>query len=175
MARRPGVRAQARAGAGRRSRENGFDCEVELGDRTLLVDLPTARGRSRLGAAPGAAHARQPGRLSGDGLPDLGRAPRRRDRRRRDGADCEYDERGQLGVGQEVAVGWQRIALDVRVTSAAPEDDVRRVVADRRPPQPDAGEPLAGRRASHRLTIIRPRSGDGLSDTERAVPPKVTP
>ena len=44
----------------------------------------------------------------------------------------ETDVRGQLGIA-DVAVGWQRIVVDVRITSPAAEADVRRVVetADR--------------------------------------------
>jgi uncharacterized OsmC-like protein len=41
---------------------------------------------------------------------------------------CETDVRGQLGIAQ-VPIGWQRIIVDVCITSAAPEAEVRRVVA----------------------------------------------
>jgi uncharacterized OsmC-like protein len=41
---------------------------------------------------------------------------------------CESDARGQLGI-EGVPVGWQRILVDVRIGSRAPEADVRRVVA----------------------------------------------
>ncbi len=48
---------------------------------------------------------------------------------------CESDARGQLGI-DGVSVGWQRIVVDVRLGSRAPEADVRRVVetADRLSP-----------------------------------------
>ena len=48
---------------------------------------------------------------------------------------CESDARGQLGI-EGVTIGWQRIVVDVRITSSAPEADVRRVVetADRLSP-----------------------------------------
>jgi uncharacterized OsmC-like protein len=48
---------------------------------------------------------------------------------------CESDARGQLGI-EGVAVGWQRIVIDVRIGSGAPEAEVRRVVetADRLSP-----------------------------------------
>ena len=48
---------------------------------------------------------------------------------------CETDVRGQLGIA-DVPIGWHRIMVDVRITSAAPEADVRRVVetADRLSP-----------------------------------------
>lgn len=41
---------------------------------------------------------------------------------------CESDARGQLGI-DGVAVGWQRIVVDVCIGSRASETDVRRVVA----------------------------------------------
>jgi uncharacterized OsmC-like protein len=45
----------------------------------------------------------------------------------------ELDVRGQLGVGESVPVGWQRLLLDIRIVSDAAPADVRRVVehADR--------------------------------------------
>jgi len=45
---------------------------------------------------------------------------------------CDTDVRGQLGIA-DVAVGWERIVVDVRITTPAAEADVRRVVetADR--------------------------------------------
>ena len=48
---------------------------------------------------------------------------------------CESDARGQLGI-EGVPIGWQRIVVDVCITSSAPEADVRRVVetADRLSP-----------------------------------------
>ena len=48
---------------------------------------------------------------------------------------CETDVRGQMGLA-DVPVGWQRIVIDVGITSRASEADVRRVVetADRLSP-----------------------------------------
>jgi uncharacterized OsmC-like protein len=45
----------------------------------------------------------------------------------------ELDLRGQLGIDDDVPVGWQRLLLDIRIVSNAPPADVRRVVehADR--------------------------------------------
>jgi len=45
---------------------------------------------------------------------------------------CETDVRGQLGIA-DVPIGWERMLIDVCITSRAPEADVRRVVetADR--------------------------------------------
>jgi uncharacterized OsmC-like protein len=72
---------------------------------------------------------------------------------------CDFDVRGQLGLAPGVAIGWQRIQLDVRIRSRAPGDDVRRVVetADRLSPM------LANLSAAiervHRLEIERPERG----------------
>ena len=41
---------------------------------------------------------------------------------------CELDARGQLGIADGVTPGWQRITFDIRITTTAPEADVRRVV-----------------------------------------------
>jgi uncharacterized OsmC-like protein len=69
---------------------------------------------------------------------------------------CEHDSRGELGLDDDVAVGWQRILFDVRVISDAADDDVRRVVelADRRSPMLANLSPAIER--VHRLTIARP-------------------
>ena len=85
---------------------------------------------------------------------------------------CESDTRGQLGIAEGVRAGWQRILIDVRIRSAAPEAEVRRVVetADRLSPM------LANLSAEiarvHRLTVS-PKAG--AAPTERPVPSKVTP
>jgi uncharacterized OsmC-like protein len=41
---------------------------------------------------------------------------------------CEYDQRGELGVADEVPVGWRRLVVVVTISSAAPASDVHRVV-----------------------------------------------
>jgi uncharacterized OsmC-like protein len=68
---------------------------------------------------------------------------------------CESDARGQLGI-EGVAVGWQRIIVDVCITSAAPEADVRRVVAtaDRLSPMLANLSPAIDR--VHHLRVINP-------------------
>lgn len=82
---------------------------------------------------------------------------------------CESDARGQLGI-EGVAVGWQRIVVDVRISSDAPEADVRRVVetADRLSALLSNLSPAITR--VHRLRLVRPGG-----DTERSVPSRVTP
>jgi putative redox protein len=68
---------------------------------------------------------------------------------------CETDVRGQLGIA-DVPIGWHRIMVDVCITSAAPEADVRRVVetADRLSPLLANLSPAIER--VHRVRIIRP-------------------
>jgi uncharacterized OsmC-like protein len=72
---------------------------------------------------------------------------------------CETDVRGQLGIA-DVPIGWQQIAVDVRIASPAAEADVRRVVetADRLSPLLANLSPAI--RRTHRLRIIRKRKGD---------------
>jgi uncharacterized OsmC-like protein len=67
---------------------------------------------------------------------------------------CESDARGQLGI-EGVAIGWQRIVVDVRVDSRAPEEDVRRVVemADRLSPLLANLSPAIER--VHHLRLVR--------------------
>jgi uncharacterized OsmC-like protein len=68
---------------------------------------------------------------------------------------CEIDVRGQMGIA-EVAIGWQRIVVDVCVASRAAEADVRRVVetADRLSPMLANLSPAIER--VHHLRIIHP-------------------
>jgi uncharacterized OsmC-like protein len=85
---------------------------------------------------------------------------------------CESDTRGQLGIAEGVPAGWQRITIDVRIRSAAPEAEVRRVVetADRLSPMLANLSPAIAR--VHRLTVA---TKAGPVPTERAVPSEVTP
>ena len=68
---------------------------------------------------------------------------------------CESDARGQLGI-EGVPVGWQRIVVDVRLGSRAPEADVRRVVetANRLSPLLANLSPAIER--VHHLRLVRP-------------------
>jgi uncharacterized OsmC-like protein len=69
---------------------------------------------------------------------------------------CEFDARGQLGIAEDVAIGWERLLLEVRIVSAAPPSDVRRVVevADRLSPMLANLSPDIAR--AHALTISPP-------------------
>jgi len=73
---------------------------------------------------------------------------------------CESDARGQLGF-EDVTVGWTRIVVDVCITSAAPEADVRQVVAtaDRFSPMLANLSPAIER--VHRLRVVDARAGVG--------------
>ena len=70
---------------------------------------------------------------------------------------CELDARGQLGLADGVSPGWQRITFDIRITSTAPEADVRRVVetADRLSPMLANLSPAIER--VHKLRIVGTR------------------
>ncbi len=80
---------------------------------------------------------------------------------------CESDTRGELGIAEGVSAGWQRILIDVRIRSAAPEAEVRRVVetADRLSPMLANLSPSIVR--VHRLTV-GPKGP--TAPTERSVP-----
>jgi hypothetical protein len=68
----------------------------------------------------------------------------------------EYDARGQLGLSDDVAIGWQRLLFDVRIQSDAPEAELRRAIAhaDRLSPMLANLSPAIER--VHTLTIQRP-------------------
>ncbi len=106
----------------------GLACDVSHSDRTLRVDLPRAAGGGATGPHPGqllrasigaclvmgcVLWARKLGVAIDDVQLELA---------------CTYDERGQLGLDASVAVGWQRLELDLLVTSAAAPSEVERVV-----------------------------------------------
>ncbi len=136
---------------------DGLRCEVEEGELAHADRSGGGGGRRGDRAAPRAGDARGHRRLPGDGLSAVGRAPRRGDRRDRDRrACCETDVRGQLGIA-DVPIGWHRIMVDVCITSAAPEADVRRVVetADRLSPLLANLSPAIER--VHRLAHRSPR------------------
>jgi len=68
---------------------------------------------------------------------------------------CESDLRGQMGIA-EVAIGWQRMVIDVVVVSSAAEIEVRRVVetSDRLNPMLANLSPAIAR--AHHLRVVRP-------------------
>jgi uncharacterized OsmC-like protein len=154
MARRPAFgrgSGQARVRLG-----TGLRCDTEHGDRTLLVDQPTSEGGAGAGPHPGQLMRASLGACLAMGYriwgARLGVAI--------DAVEveltCEFDARGQLGVAEDVAIGWQQVRFDVTITSAAPEEALRRVVAtaDRLSPMLANLSPSVRRR--HHLTIVRP-------------------
>ncbi|MGC4089506.1 MAG: OsmC family protein [Polyangiaceae bacterium] len=110
------------------SRAYGFACDVSHSDRTLRVDLPRSAGGGATGAHPGQLLRASVGaclvigctywaRRLGVELDDV-----------RLELACSYDERGQLGLDDSVSIGWQRIEIDLHITSSAARADVERVV-----------------------------------------------
>jgi uncharacterized OsmC-like protein len=154
MTRRPAFArgsSQARVRLG-----EGLTCDVEHEDRTFRVDQPTSEGGAGTGPHPGQLMRASLGACLAMGYRIWGA---------RLGValdavavelTCDYDARGQMGVSDEVAVGWEQVRIDVTITSAEPEDAVRRVVAtaDRRSPM--LANLAASVRRLHHLTIVRP-------------------
>jgi uncharacterized OsmC-like protein len=106
----------------------GLVCEVDLEDRRLRVDLPRSDGGT--GSGP------HPGQLMRASVASCLVIGYRLWAARLDVAlhdvqlelRCEFDERGQLGLDDGVAVGWQRMHWDVTLVSDAAEAELRRVV-----------------------------------------------
>jgi uncharacterized OsmC-like protein len=144
----------------------GLACDVEHPDRTLLVDQPASDGGGGAAAPPDELMRASIGASLAMGYrlwgARLGVAI--------DAVElemtCEYDLRGQLGVADDVAAGWQRVRFDVTIASNAPEEAVRRVVetADRLNPML-ANLALSVQRVHH-LSIVPVRA----RATERTVP-----
>lgn len=86
---------------------------------------------------------------------------------------CDSDARGPLGVSADVAVGWSLVHFDVTVTSAAADEDVRRVVQTAWRLSPMLANLAPTVQRVHRLTIVRPSPEPAA--TERPVPSGVTP
>jgi uncharacterized OsmC-like protein len=130
-------------------------CEVRDGAAVLAVDLAPDEGgaggaprpgelmRASLGASLALGYRLWAARLGvAIGAIDIDVA-------------CEYDTRGQLDAAEALPAGWQRVVLDVRIASDAPEADVHRVVetADRMSPMLGNLSPAVAR--VHRLTVVR--------------------
>jgi uncharacterized OsmC-like protein len=159
MTRRP---AFARGSGQARVRlEQGFACDVDLGDRVARVDQPQSEGGLGTGPHPGQLMRASLGACLAMGYRIWGA--------RLDVAidavdvelTCAYDARGQMGVASDVAIGWQQVDFDVTIVSAAPDADVRRVVetADRLSPMLANLSPTV--RRVHRLSIVRPTTTEG--------------
>ena len=106
----------------------GFACEVRGGGRVARVDLPVSEGGTDSAPTPGDLMRASIGSCLAMGY-RLWAARLGVDLRAVEvDVTCEFDVRGQLGVTGDVPVGWERIVLEVRIVSAAPPADVRRVV-----------------------------------------------
>ena len=115
--------------------DKGLRCDVEEGTWRTCIDQSVDEGGTGSGPHPGQV-------MRASIVACLAMAYRQWAARLDvaiDGIDvevlCESDARGQLGI-EGVRIGWQRIIVDVCITSGAPEADVRRLVetADRLSP-----------------------------------------
>lgn len=141
-------------------------CEVRREGRVTRVDLPAEEGGG--GSAP------TPGDLMRASIAAC-MAMSYRTWAARLGVDlrsveidvtCELDARGQLGIADDVAIGWERLILEVRIVSADPPAAVRRVVevADRLSPMLANLSPDIAR--AHALTISKPPTTTTISTKE---------
>jgi uncharacterized OsmC-like protein len=155
MARRPAF-GRATGQARVRLSGAGLACDVEHAERRLLVDQPASEGGGDAGPPPD--------ELLRAGL-GAGLAMGYRIWGARLGVaidavevelTCDYDARGQLGVSDDVPVGWQQVRFDVTITSAAPEEAVRRVVAIADGKNPMLANLSPAVRRVHHLSIVRP-------------------
>ena len=80
---------------------------------------------------------------------------------------CESDARGQLGI-EGVPVGWQRIVVDVRIGSRAPEAEVRRVVATADRLSPMLANLSADIERVHHLHIVELPQAINTNNSEEA-------
>jgi uncharacterized OsmC-like protein len=106
----------------------GVACDVDLGDRSLRVDLPRDAGgtgsgphpgqllRASLGACLAMGYKLWAARL-GVVVHDITLE-----------IACEYDERGQLGIAAETPIGWQRLHWTVTLHSDAPQAELEQLV-----------------------------------------------
>jgi len=135
----------------------GLCCEVQHGERITLADLPAGEGGGASAAGPGDLMRASLGACLAIGY---------RSWAARFGIELasvevdvtvEYDARGQLGLSDDVAIGWQRLRFDVRVASDATDAEVRRVVehADRLSPMLANLSPAIAR--VHTLSVQRPQ------------------
>jgi putative redox protein len=130
-------------------------CESRGAERVTRVDLPVDEGGSGSGPTPGDLMRASLGacmamsyRLWAARLDVDVRAVEV-------DVTCEFDARGQLGIADDVAVGWQRLLFEIRIVTAGPAAEVRRVVelADRSSPMLANLSPAIER--IHALTISR--------------------
>ncbi len=145
----------------------GLACEAFHEDGTVRADQPASEGGTATGPHPGQLMRAGLGACLAMGY----RLWAARLGTPIDAVDveivCAYDARGQMGLAPEIAIGWQRISFHVTIVSAAPPDEIHRVVetADRLSPML-ANLSVAVER-SHRLTIVAARSDEPTTVLER--------
>jgi uncharacterized OsmC-like protein len=135
---------------------DGLRCEVNHEDRTFFADLPPDEG--------GAASAAHPGQLMRASLGACLAMGYRLWAARLDvpidqiavELTCEYDARGQLGLSDQVPVGWRRIDVDVTIVSAAPTTSVQALVDHANRHSPMLANLSAAVKQFHHLTVIPP-------------------
>lgn len=134
----------------------GLACDVEHEDRFVRVDQPASEGGAGTGPHPGQLMRASLGACLAMGYRMWGA----RLDVAIDGVEvemtCEYDARGQMGLSPDIAIGWEQVRFDVKITSAEPEEAVQRVVetADRLSPM--LANLSSSVRRVHLLTIVRP-------------------
>ena len=67
---------------------------------------------------------------------------------------CELDVRGQMGLSDQVPVGWRRIQVDVTITSPAPPARVQALVAHANRLSPMLANLSRDIQQLHHLTVI---------------------
>lgn len=154
IARRPGFARGS--GHTRVSLGSDFRCQVESSRHALLADAPPEDGGDGCGPDPGDLMTASLGTSLAMGYRlwsarlDVPIESVEID------VSCEYDLRGQLGTG-EMPIGWQRLVISIVVVSAAPEADVRALVAHANHHSPMLANLSPQIERVHRLSIERPR------------------
>jgi uncharacterized OsmC-like protein len=157
MSRRPGfARAHGHATV---HLGDGFGCDVEEKDRMVRVDQPESEGGAGSGPDPGQLMRASLGACLAMGYRIWGARLDVTIEAVDMEITCEFDARGQTGVSADVAIGWQRIMVDVVIASPEPEDAVRRVVE-----QADRLSPMLANLSQtvcrvHHLTVVRALNG----------------
>ncbi|MFZ5893646.1 MAG: OsmC family protein [Myxococcota bacterium] len=151
-------------------RSYGIACDVRHADRTLRVDLPRSAGGGSTGPHPGqllrasigaclVMGCTQWAQRLGIALDDIQLE-----------IAASYDERGQLGIDDSVPIGWQRLELDLVITSAAAEADVQRVVDAARRSSPMLANLSSTIEQIFRLQHITPNPSSSTFATKGTVP-----
>jgi uncharacterized OsmC-like protein len=155
----------------------GFACNVDLGDRSLRVDLPRDEGGSGSGPHPGQlmraslsaclvmGYRTWAARL-GIALEDVGLE-----------LSCEYDERGQLGIDDTLRVGWRRIHWTATLLSTASETELERVVQTAHRYSPMLANLAPEIERAFQLRVLRPERAttiaNGTNDSPEPPPSSV--